>query len=97
MTRPRSPASDFNAPNLNAEEYHIKIALYQVSGMYLNFAYNTFIKHNELDKAKIRAHVNGFSHNVANGIAKEALVKYLGQYLEPNDFATLRLVCKPQT
>lgn len=96
MKRQRSNAVDLNSLSPNIEERRLKTYIYATSGMYLNFAYDSFVMHNALDRTRIREHVSGFAQNVANGKAKEALIKYLGLYLEPRDFASMRLVCKPQ-
>lgn len=91
MQRRRSNAIDINHRNPNVED---RENLYKM-GFFLNFSFNSFVLHSDLDKVKIRDHLSGFCSAVAKGSAKEPLTKYIGKYLEPKDFAALRLVCKP--
>ena len=91
MTRGRSPAIDYDAPNPSAEVHSTKGYMYAFSGMYLNFAYNKFVKHADLDKNKIYEFSCGFAEKVAGGKAKGPLIAHLAQYLEPKDFLALHL------
>lgn len=90
LQRKRFKAIDINFSNPSQED---KENLRDM-GYYLNFS-PQFVLHRNLDKGKIREYVSGFCNNVANGRAFEPLLKHLGKYLEPKDFAVLRLVCKP--
>lgn len=71
MTRIRSNAIDFNSPARTKEEQAEKNCILSFSGIYLNFKANSYVKHADLDKKKIREYVAGFSSKVADGRASD--------------------------